>query len=210
MPVSMNLVVAACTNRGIGINGRLPWKLGADMMFFKKITSQTRDLTRKNAVLMGRKTWDSIPAKFRPLANRINIIVSSTLETSSENSDIHVVRSFEAAVRLLSSSSLKDILERVFVIGGESIYKSALESGLCDQIYLTQVLHEFECDTFLPDINKMYQLVKDPDVDDEIQTDSVSQQQFKFTVYKRRLPSVCDSQLLADSANLPPVPPNMR
>ena len=50
-----------------------------DMAFFKKITSETADNSKKNAVIMGRKTWDSIPVKFRPLANRINVVLSTTM-----------------------------------------------------------------------------------------------------------------------------------
>jgi dihydrofolate reductase len=206
MPVSLNLVVAACTNRGIGIKGRLPWKLGADMAFFKKITSYTNDTTRKNAVLMGRKTWDSIPAKFRPLPNRINVIISSTLESSAEG-DVFVARSFEAAVRLLSSATLSRRLERVFVIGGESVYKAALESGLCERIYLTQVLQEFECDAFMPEFNpKIYQPVQEPDVNCDVQTDGTSHVLFKFTVCRRIEQQPLTASLIVDAASLPPVP----
>jgi dihydrofolate reductase len=177
------------------------------MAFFKKITSETKESTRKNAVLMGRKTWDSIPAKFRPLANRINIIISSTLEWTGEEDDVYVVRSFEAAVRLLSSAHLTAQLERIFVIGGESIYKAALESSLCDRIYLTQVLQKFECDTFLPEFDpKIYQLIDDPDIDSDVQTDKATQVQFKFTVYQRNCASMPLVPVIRNCQNLPAVP----
>ena len=68
--------ILACTKKGgIGLNGKLPWRIKEDMMLFKKITTTTAATISQNAVIMGRKTWESIPKKFRPLPNRINIIL---------------------------------------------------------------------------------------------------------------------------------------
>lgn len=64
---------------GIGHAGGLPWRLRQDMAFFKKMTTNTVDSNKQNAVIMGRKCWDSIPVKFRPLSNRINVVLSRTL-----------------------------------------------------------------------------------------------------------------------------------
>lgn len=80
---AFSLIVAATKELGIGINGGLPWRLPPDMAFFKKVTTTipkaySSDL--KNIVIMGRVTWESIPTKFRPLADRMNIIVSRNLE----------------------------------------------------------------------------------------------------------------------------------
>jgi len=69
-------VVATERSRGIGKDGGLPWKLPGDMAYFKALTSTTRDGKRVNAVVMGRKTWDSIPDKFRPLPGRLNVVLS--------------------------------------------------------------------------------------------------------------------------------------
>ena len=69
-------VVVTTTEGGIGRNGDMPWHLPEDMAYFKSLTSQVRAGGKMNAVIMGRKTWDSIPSKFRPLCNRINVVIS--------------------------------------------------------------------------------------------------------------------------------------
>ena len=76
-PPDFQIVVAATKQRGIGRDGSMPWRLPSDMAYFKRVTTEREDdSARQNAVLMGRKTWDSIPAKFRPLRDRINVVIS--------------------------------------------------------------------------------------------------------------------------------------
>ena len=71
------MVVAHETSRrGIGLNGDMPWKLPKDMAYFKSLTSSVKVSGKQNAVVMGRTTWESIPAKFRPLKGRMNIVIS--------------------------------------------------------------------------------------------------------------------------------------
>jgi dihydrofolate reductase len=76
----VTIIVAATLSNGIGAAGRLPWRLSKEMGYFAKVTSfvpeQERGSTPRNSVIMGRKTWDSIPPKFRPLKDRVNIVVS--------------------------------------------------------------------------------------------------------------------------------------
>lgn len=75
------LIVAATEEYGIGVQGTLPWRIPKDMAFFKHVTTHiptesSPDPDARNAVIMGRVTWESIPPKFRPLPDRLNIIVS--------------------------------------------------------------------------------------------------------------------------------------
>lgn len=76
--VPLNLVVAASDVNGIGINGNLPWTLKTDMKFFAQLTTELHLHPKEdeNVVIMGRKTWESIPSKFRPLKNRTNVVLS--------------------------------------------------------------------------------------------------------------------------------------
>jgi dihydrofolate reductase len=71
----LTLIVAATKTNGIGQGSQLPWRLPKEMAYFKRVTSNAPD-GRLNAVIMGRKTWESIPANFRPLPNRVNIVIS--------------------------------------------------------------------------------------------------------------------------------------
>ena len=80
---TFSLVVAACKNNGIGKDGKLPWSLPGDMAHFKRVTSHTIDDSKQNAVIMGRKTWNSIPEKFRPLPKRLNVILSREVASTS-------------------------------------------------------------------------------------------------------------------------------
>jgi len=111
--------------------------------------------SRKNAVIMGRKTWDSIPEKFRPLKGRVNIVLSrshapvASLSGASGSSDVAPVRLPSLAEALELSKTTNDV-GRLFIIGGAEIYKAALEMNEAKRILLTRVQSEFECDTFFP------------------------------------------------------------
>jgi dihydrofolate reductase len=158
---TLNLVVAACNNRGIGVEGRLPWRLRKDMDFFKKITTETKNPEKKNAVIMGRKTWFSIPEKFRPLKERINIVLSRELK-EIENG-VYVSRGLRDALDLVNDEDLRSKIENVYVIGGSSVYKEAMTGPYKCRLYLTNIMADFECDTFLPGIDeKVFQKVENP------------------------------------------------
>ena len=164
-PRTFQLVVAATRQLGIGRNGSLPWKLPGDMAYFKDITSKTADGDKKNAVIMGRNTWESIPAKFRPLKNRVNVVLSrrqsdendsssanGNARTASE-SDVLRCNSLASAMSLLTGAEFKDQLEHIFVIGGGQVYKEAIEASECAVIHMTAVESDTECDTFFPAID---------------------------------------------------------
>jgi len=157
------IVVAATTRGGVGLNGALPWRLSKDMAYFKKVTTETRDAEALNAVVMGRKTWESIPDKFRPLPGRLNIVLSRSgalAEANDENNGagaatlpegVLVRKSIEDALSAIASSDKK--VEKTFVIGGAQIYEEALKSDKCEAVHLTEVEGEFECDAFIPKVD---------------------------------------------------------
>ncbi|WEL37760.1 dihydrofolate reductase [Encephalitozoon hellem] len=150
------LIVAFAKNKGIGKNNRLPWPpLRTDMSWFRTlsqsvplITSDRIDLSpsSSNAVVMGRKTWDSIPPRFRPLPNRTNIVLSRRPGISTENTLFISAFGDIEHLRIPSSSM-------VFVIGGHDIYSLAIQSGRAHIIFATEISESLECDVFFPRID---------------------------------------------------------
>ncbi|KAJ8311353.1 hypothetical protein KUTeg_010708 [Tegillarca granosa] len=169
--VRLNLVVAACNNRGIGVKGQLPWRLKKDMQFFKNVTTETKDPDKQNAVIMGRITYFSIPEKFRPLAKRKNIILSRELKEAPPNTSL--VRSLDEAVSLATGSGeLADKIEK------------PMESNYNCRIYLTRVLADIDCDTFFPELDEnLYRKVDCEDVPTSVFTENGLD--FKFEVYDK-------------------------
>ncbi|XP_017257659.1 bifunctional dihydrofolate reductase-thymidylate synthase [Daucus carota subsp. sativus] len=145
------VVVAATQNMGIGKDGKLPWRLPSDMKFFKDVTMTTSDPLKRNAVIMGRKTWESIPIQHRPLPGRLNVVL-----TRSGSFDIATVEnvvicgSMISALELLAGSPYCVSVEKVFVIGGGQIYREALNAPGCDAVHITEIEEHIECDTFIP------------------------------------------------------------
>eukprot|EP00730_Choanoeca_flexa_P000284 TRINITY_DN10129_c0_g2_i5.p2 TRINITY_DN10129_c0_g2~~TRINITY_DN10129_c0_g2_i5.p2 ORF type:complete len:187 (+),score=50.20 TRINITY_DN10129_c0_g2_i5:139-699(+) len=151
--MKVSAVVAATTKGGIGLKGQLPWRLKNDMKHFKAVTMATESAARchadqTNAVVMGRKTWESIPAKFRPLANRINVVLSRSPEKLQEELPSGVLTSSSVSNALAMLRENKAI-ETAFVIGGAAAFNEAFASPICDSVYLTLVASDVECDTFI-------------------------------------------------------------
>ena len=151
----MEAILACTHNGGIGLNGKLPWRLKEDMKLFKRITTtiqnpNDKEKGKQNAVIMGRKTWESIPMKYRPLPNRINIILSRTMnkkETEVENS-VYVSNSIDELDILISKLKKEDKLAIPFIIGGSTLYNKMFELDKISKIHLSLLNNEYECDTF--------------------------------------------------------------
>eukprot|EP00933_Yihiella_yeosuensis_P055520 TRINITY_DN5433_c1_g1_i1.p1 TRINITY_DN5433_c1_g1~~TRINITY_DN5433_c1_g1_i1.p1 ORF type:complete len:500 (-),score=109.72 TRINITY_DN5433_c1_g1_i1:392-1891(-) len=154
LPVSV--IVATTPKNGIGKDGALPWRLPEDMQYFKKVTMAVEsEAGKQNAVIMGRKTWDSIPEKFRPLTGRLNVVLTSKAAEAGFSAPypegVLVASSVAAAVKMLEARS--DVGE-AFVIGGSAAYKEAIELPCCVRLYITRIAKEFECDAFFPQIDE--------------------------------------------------------
>ncbi|KAK2589487.1 hypothetical protein QQS21_012836 [Conoideocrella luteorostrata] len=156
MHPELTLIVAATRTMGIGLNGSMPWSgLRKEMQYFARVTSRVPPQSPANsinAVIMGRKTWDSIPPKFRPLKNRINIVISRSSRSSpdaalpsSGSSEPVCVASLDQAVSYVRDHPL---ISRVFVMGGGQIYSEALRREDAKRVLLTSIEKEYECDTF--------------------------------------------------------------
>ncbi len=144
-----DLVVAADRERGIAKGGMIPWRLPSDMRYFKKLTRETRDPECQNAVLMGRKTWESLPDSARPLRGRINVVLSREQRLQLPVGVWHA-RSFDAALAALGDPVVTAEVENIFVIGGAEIYATAMQRPDCRYIYYTRVAAVFDCDVSFP------------------------------------------------------------
>ncbi|CAG8709480.1 32982_t:CDS:2, partial [Racocetra persica] len=189
-------------NWGIGIKNTLPWKLKKDMAYFERVTKKilasnentdtslvTPNKKIQNAVIMGRKTWESIPLKYRPLKDRLNVVLSRN--------------------DAISSLTDKPTVARIFIIGGGEIYKEAIELPLCEYILLTKVYKNFNCDAFFPKIDEnLYELASHDELvnftgDDvpkgrQVEGDT----EYEFLMYKRNKDEGDDGSKPNERSNL--------
>jgi len=149
------IIVAADEKYGIGKDGKLPWHFSSELKYFKKVTTQTKDPSKKNAVVMGRKTWESIPEKYRPLPKRVNIVL--TRKDDFVASGAEVANSYDAALEICNGSSE---IENIFIIGGAQIYEETLSK--VDGVYLTRIADHYYCDRFLDPKSEIFQ--KEPSI----------------------------------------------
>ncbi|CAL5335140.1 unnamed protein product [Camellia sinensis] len=142
------VVVAATQNMGIGKDGKLPWKLPSDLKYFKDVTLTTSDPVKKNAVIMGRKTWESIPLEHRPLPGRLNVVLtrSGSFDIATAENAV-ICGCMGSALELLAASPYCLSIEKVFVIGGGQILREALNAPGCDAIHITEI------DNFIPAVD---------------------------------------------------------
>jgi len=136
----VSLIVAVAENNVIGKDNNLIWHLPRDMAFFK-------GTTLNHSVITGRKNYESIPSKYRPLKDRTNIVITRQKDYVEEG--CVVVHSIEEGIARAKENGESEC----FIIGGGQIYKSVLEKGLVNQVYMTHVLSSFEGDTFFPYFN---------------------------------------------------------
>ena len=179
--IQLEVIVAATDDGGIGYRGAIPWRLPSDLAHFSRVT---RDALpgKLNAVVMGRRTWASLPDRARPLPGRTNIVVSSRPDECRAAErvppDVAVVSSLDDA--LAAAGACPD-LGRVFVIGGARLYREAMASPRCARIYLTRVLTPFECDVHIGPV--------DGNAFEAVETGPVLGEggvAFRCTVYERR------------------------
>ncbi|KAG2397917.1 Bifunctional dihydrofolate reductase-thymidylate synthase [Vigna angularis] len=147
-------VVIATRDMGISKDGKLPWTLPTDLKFFDEITTITSDPGKKNAVVMGRKTWESIPPEDRPLPGRLNVVLtrSGSFDIATAENVI-ICGSVSSAMELLAASPYCLSIEKVFLTGGGEIFREALNVPGCEAAHITEIEASIECDTFMPRVD---------------------------------------------------------
>ncbi|HEY5920650.1 MAG TPA: dihydrofolate reductase [Kofleriaceae bacterium] len=145
--MSFDVVVAADLDWGIGKANGLPWpKLKGDMAHFRRITSACSD-GKLNAIIMGRKTWESTEMGGQPLPKRLNVVVTRQGLTVPDG--VVLAGSLDAALM----AARGDNIENVFVIGGAEMIRHCIGHADLRWIYLTRVEGHFECEVSIPDLD---------------------------------------------------------
>lgn len=164
-------IVAVDFNWGIGYKGNLLADIPEDKKYF-------REMTKGSIVIMGRKTWDSLPIK--PLSNRTNYIISRNF--FPVGGDSHVI-TFEEAIQIIKSTTKE---EKVFIIGGGEIYKLLLP--YCDTVYATKIYSRYTADTFFTNLDKLineWKITEVMEMDDNTYS-LYDYPIYQFITYKRR------------------------
>lgn len=168
--MTISIIAAVAKNKVIGKDNDLIWHLPKDMAFFK-------ETTQNHWVIMGRKNFESIPHKFRPLPNRTNVVVTRQKDYKAE--DCIVVNSIQEALDLAQ----KEQQEEVFIIGGGQIYSQALEENLVNKMYITHIDKPHEGDAFFPEVDYSKWNV----ISEEFHAkDDKHEVDFVITLYERR------------------------
>jgi dihydrofolate reductase len=141
------IIAAMAENNVIGNNNKLPWSVKEDITHFKELTNGC-------PCIMGRKTWESLPKK--PLSGRLNIIISTTM-ADIQNSNTVILPSLPAAIEYCRN------YEKIFICGGETIYRQAM--NLATKIELTLIHRICEGDAFFPEIDSSWNKAKSVDFD---------------------------------------------
>ena len=192
--INVNMIAAFCTNRGIGNNNKIPWKLKADLQRFKELTIGTNK-SKMNVVIMGRKTYESLPQSVRPLSSRINIVLTS--RDKDLNEENWTFAKYNNLVYIKNYTNLyywvignKEHINDIFVIGGAQIYNDFLYNELCNTyftaktLYLTKINEKYECDTKFPRIPPNYTLNNCTDIDSEFNDKTDKTIKFYYMEYQ--------------------------
>jgi dihydrofolate reductase len=159
--MKLNMIVAYCENRGIGINNQLPWYFKSDLKKFKKLTVGNKN----NAVIMGSNTWKSIG---KSLPNRDNLILSKSLSKDVEEKNVYIFDTLEGLEKFYKSKKYDDI----WIIGGSEIYKIFMEKNI-DNIYITYINKTYNCDIFFPEIDNNKYILSSKSIHNDLIIDPI-------------------------------------
>lgn len=186
--INLNIIVAYCNKNGIGFKNDIPWKIKDDLKHFKQITT-TQGKTN-NIVIMGRNTWESIPNNYRPLLNRYNFVLSSKKNFIDSHKIDFIGDSLENILKYIKSEKNLFYDSKIFIIGGEMLYKHVLEEYILniDKLYITEIYSSVECDRFFPKIdNEIFKIKEVSKFKKE------NEMFFRYFIYEKRINNIVNS-----------------
>ena len=149
MTIKICAIVAMAEDRVIGVNNEMPWHYPEDMQRFATLTT-------KHAVLMGRKTFDSLPENYKPLPRRKNIVLTRKPGFLRHTKRIDIISNLDQFIEDCKSGTYPLPSDLLWVIGGEQIYRITLPYW--DELYLTHIHSKYEGDAFFPEFEKNFNL----------------------------------------------------
>lgn len=173
--MNFSIILAVDDRNWLGRNNNLAWRLKADMQYFKETTIMTENPAKINAVIMGRKTWESIPKKFRPLDGRFNFVL-----TRNKNYSDEWCMTWWSLDEILDIISSNPTLENIFIIWGSHLYNQVLSSNMLDKIYLTHIKWDYNCDVFFDGVPNNFELFTESE---KLEENNII---FQFKVFKRK------------------------
>jgi dihydrofolate reductase len=165
--MNYKLIVAFCKNQGIGLNQSIPWYFPNDLKRFSKITRGIGN----NAVIMGRKTMESLPSQYLP--KRDNFILSKCLKLDKIIKGSRI-KSFSSPEEIKEFCSTK-YYDTIWIIGGEQIYNLFMKNGCVNEMEITYIDKNYDCDTFFPDYTNQFTLASEEKVIEEDEEDDKSE-----------------------------------
>jgi len=151
-----SIIIAVDNENGIGAANDLAWNIPEDRKYFRDVTTKTKDPKKQNAVIMWRKTWESIPKKYRPFSKRQNYILSRSYKNWAKNASWAF--EFSDIESCLKQVGKRKDIENIFVIGWAQIYNQVLKHPHFKRAHVTRIYHKYHCDTFFDGLPKDFQL----------------------------------------------------
>jgi dihydrofolate reductase len=197
-PVKLNLISAVDQNMGIGRNQEVPWHIPSELHYFLEMTTKPRvtGSNRQNAIIIGRRTWETMDAMIpKPHPGALNIVLSrfNPPEPLAYPNTI-VCASLDQAVKVLSTDpAYGGLIDTVWVLGGAEVYRTALKSQYFHRLYLSRIRATYPCDVFFPEEfdEDLFVAVSDDKICDSrvprgVQKDKSTGVEFEVCVYERR------------------------
>lgn len=176
--MKFSMIVACDKNHGIGRNNDLPWHLPTDMKYFRSTTASPKgENVGQNAVIMGRRTYESLPIDKRPLPRRLNVVLSRNADYHADEG-VLIAESLENALDMLDTYDIHE----VFVIGGGNVYTDAIKNPNCDKLYITEIDNAYECDTFFPEFSR--DVWREISRSEKVEENGV---EYEFVVYQKNI-----------------------
>ena len=173
--IKLNAIAAICNeNNGIGVKNTLPWSISEDHFYYLRVINTLQNNSKINAVIYGRKTYETLLENELPGDTCIKFILSKTKTEEEINPKkdpkIFLCRSWEEVFAILNNDKFKDIIENIYVLGGSIVYEDAMKCSFFDKFYITRIFKYFDCDVVIKPKNflsEYFNKVQDKNILDE-------------------------------------------